>query len=70
MAAKIAPEVSEAQQQLNRALELLRSRRDKAGHSEEGRRLNAALTQLELGCMMMNMSQFSDHPYTPIIVTQ
>jgi len=67
---KICPEVEQAQQQLNRALELLRQRRDKVGHSEEGRRLSEALTQLELGCMMMNQSQFSDHPYTPIILVK
>lgn len=67
MAKKICEEVEQAQQLLNRTLELLRKRRDVAGHSEEGRRLSAALTQLELGCMMMNMSQFSERPYTPII---
>lgn len=67
---KISAEVEQAAQQLNRALELLRQRRDKAGQSEEGRRLSAALTQLELGCMMMNQSQFSGHPYTPILTTK
>lgn len=59
--------IESAAQHLDRALILLRQRRDQAGHSEEGRRLSVAITQIELGCMAMNSSQFSEKPYTPIL---
>lgn len=60
-------QANQVREYLDRALILMREMRVKGEHNERSRRLAVAITELETASMWLNMSQFADKDYSPVL---